>query len=76
MNNLGITLNGVRYLWKDGKLFRLPYEKDGRFYGFCELVLQNRKGVKGYIVQGRFFILSQIPKWVEPIQVFKYEMCE
>jgi hypothetical protein len=33
---IGFNYNGKRYVRHEGKLYRLPYEKDLRFYGLHE----------------------------------------
>jgi hypothetical protein len=35
--NYGFEYKNVRYVWKDKKLFRLPYAKNRRTYGFKEI---------------------------------------
>ena len=35
--NFGFEYKGVRYVWKDKKLFRLPYIKGLRTYSFKEI---------------------------------------
>lgn len=35
--NYGFEYKNVRYVWKDKKLFRLPYTKDNRSYSFKEI---------------------------------------
>ena len=35
--NYGFEYKGIRYVWKSKKLFRLPYTKNLRSYGFIEI---------------------------------------
>lgn len=35
--NYGFEYKEVRYVWKDKKLFRLPYCKNNKTYGFIEV---------------------------------------
>lgn len=35
--SIGFTFNDVRYGWNNGKLYRLPFEREGRNYGLIEV---------------------------------------
>ena len=34
---MGFKIDGIYFGWHDGKLYQLPYEQDGRYYGLRQL---------------------------------------
>jgi hypothetical protein len=44
---LGFKLDGIFYGWHEGKLYQLPYMKDGRYYGLR--TLREKKTQNGWV---------------------------
>ena len=42
--NLGFVIDGVYFGYINGKLYQLPYNKSGRYYGLRETKLKDTKG--------------------------------
>jgi len=47
----GFIYKGVRYAWKDKKLFRLPFERNNRTFGLKEIPQYVFKATQVYNIQ-------------------------
>lgn len=82
--SIGFTFNDVRYGWNSGKLYRLPFEREGRIYGQlkeiepCFIENKNTKQrTKCYNVQrnkmtaNRIISMTEKVKW--DVQILKHK---
>lgn len=78
--SVGFEYKDVRYGFSKKKLYRLPYEKDGRHYGLMVMPQINVGNKKGYRIQRDKLSINRIKNitiavsW-EVEQVFKHKDC-
>ena len=58
--SFGFEFDGILYCWKNKELFRMPYNKDNRYYSKRKLKIQKNGGSYGYWVSGLFKSLSNL----------------
>jgi len=56
----GFIYKGVRYAWKDKKLFRLPFERNKRTFGLKEIPQYVFKSTQVYNVQRTKLTLNKL----------------
>lgn len=73
--SIGFTFNDVRYGWNSGKLYRLPFEREGRIYGQLKEInpcfVKNKKTnhiTKCYNIQSRKMTESRITGMTEKVK--------
>jgi len=66
--NFGFEYKGVRYAWKDKKLFRLPYIKNNRSYGFKEIPFYCFKSTIVYNIQRTKLTINRLKELTEKIK--------
>jgi hypothetical protein len=58
---IGFKIDDIFFGWDEGKLYQLPYTKDGRYYGLRVLKPKNtKKGWLYYHVRRRKFGIEKI----------------
>jgi len=58
--NFGFTFNSIAFCWKNKNLYRMPYDKNQRFYEKRMLKLQKIGGSFGYWICGKFKSLTNL----------------
>lgn len=63
----GFIYKGVRYAWKDKKLFRLPFERNKRTFGLKEIPRYVFKSTQVYNVQRTKLTLNKLRLLTEQV---------
>jgi len=63
----GFIYKGVRYAWKDKKLFRLPFERNKRTFGLKEIPQYVFKSTQVYNVQRTKLTLNKLRLLTEQV---------
>ncbi len=64
----GFIYKGVRYGWKDKKLFRLPFERNKRTFGLKEIPMYVFKSTQVYNVQRDKLTILKLKKRTEQVK--------
>lgn len=65
--NYGFEYKTVRYVWKDKKLFRLPYCSNNRNYGFKEIPKYCFKSTTVYNIQKTKLTLKRLESLTQKV---------
>jgi len=63
----GFIYKGVRYAWKDKKLFRLPFERNKRTFGLKEIPMYVFKTTSVYNIQRDKLTILKLKERTEKI---------
>jgi hypothetical protein len=63
----GFEFNKVRYAWKEKRLFRLPYVKENRSYGFLEIPEYCFKSTTVYNIQKTKKTINKLKKMTKEV---------
>lgn len=65
--NYGFEYKNVRYVWKDKKLFRLPFVKNNRSYGVKEIPKYCFKSTIVYNIQRTKLTINRLEKLTKKV---------
>ena len=66
----GFIYKGVRYAWKDKKLYRLPFERNKRTFGLKEIPMYVFKTTIVYNIQRDKLTISKLKERTEKVLWF------
>ena len=65
---LGFLIDGIHFGWHDGKLYQLPYNQSGRYYGLR--LLRQKKAKNGWVyyhVRRKKLGLEKLKAMLKPV---------